>query len=596
MSGHKRKDLTLRLVNLLLASCLIVVACTPPPAAGPDPSGGTGRTASAFPFDWEFRGREPTGVGQNGMVVTADVRATRVGLDVLRSGGNAVDAAVAVGFALAVVLPSAGNIGGGGFMVSRMANGESAALDFREKAPLALLPGHFIDENGRPSNASLNGHLSVGVPGTVAGLAEAHRRHGSQPWADLLAPAIDLAQNGFTFTERMNQSLASRAQRLMEYETTQQIFFPGGAPPRVGSTFRQPLLAQTLRLIAQEGKDAFYRGRTADLIVREMAAGGGLISHEDLSRYRAVWRDPIMFDYRGYTIISMPPPSSGGIALAEILNVLEGYNIRRSGWHTVETIHLMTESFRRAFADRNYYLGDPDFVEMPVERLTSDEYARELRTTIARSRASSSEQFNRVPVSEGTNTTHYSIVDAQGNAVALSYTINSAYGSGVVVRGAGFFLNNEMDDFTVRVGYANQFGLVQSESNLVAPERRPLSAMAPTIVVDSAGQLRLVLGSPGGPKIITAVAQVIMNVVDHGMGVRSAVDAPRVHHQLLPDELQFETRGVHSVVLGTLGQMGHEIYPGRGHFGAVQAILRAPDGTLYGANDPRRSGGRALGY
>jgi gamma-glutamyltranspeptidase/glutathione hydrolase len=540
---------------------------------------------------------DPIGTGTQGMVSTTDVRATRVGIDVLQSGGNAIDAAIAVGFALAVVHPSAGNIGGGGFAVVRMADGETASLDFREKAPLLLTPEEYQDDEGKPTDDSRIGHLAVGVPGTVAGLAELHERFGSLSWRELVAPAIDLAENGFTVTESLNRGLARRASLLTRFETTQQVFYPNGEPPRVGSNFRQPLLAQTLGLIAAEGRNAFYRGQIADLIVEEMREGGGLIRHEDLSRYQAVWRDPITFDYRGHTVISMPPPSSGGITIAEILNILEGYDLGSMGFNSFDAIHLMTESFRRAFADRNYYLGDPDYVNIPVAELISDEYAAELRASISRGRASPSEQFNRVPVlGEGNNTTHYSIVDGQGNAVAVTYTLNSGYGSGVTVGRAGFLLNNEMDDFTVRPGYPNQFGLIQGEANLVGPGRRPLSAMTPTIVVDPARQLRLVVGSPGGPRIITAVAQVIINVLDFGMDVRTAVDAPRIHHQLLPDVIELENNGLDLPTRADLLSAGHEIAANSGYFGDIQLIIRESNGMLYGASDPRHEDGRALGY
>ena len=524
------------------------------------------------------------------MVVTADSRATRVGLDVLQSGGNAVDAAVAVGFALAVVHPRAGNIGGGGFMVIRTADGGVAALDFRETAPLAATPDRYLDIEGNVTDEIERGHMSVGVPGTVKGLAEAHANYGSLDWDDLLAPAIDLAENGFTVTTSLHEDLTSKQSLLERYESTRETFLPGGSPPRIGTRFRQPDLGRTLREIAVEGSDAFYRGRIADLIVQEMQRGGGLMTYEDLSRYRAVWRDPIRFDYRGRTVLSLSPPSSGGVTLAQILNILEGYDLRPLGFGTAQTIHLLVEASRRAFADRNYYLGDPDFVQAPIERLISDVYATEQRSTISRSRASDSEFFNRVPVQEGVNTTHYSIVDSQGNAVAVTYTINSFFGSGVVVRAAGFFLNNEMDDFTVRPGVANQYDLIQGDENLVAPGKRPLSSMDPN------GALLMVLGSPGGPRIITALAQTIINVVDFGMDARTAVDAPRVHHQLWPDEILFEDQGVDGRTAGQLAQMGHEIQPNSGYFGSVQLILRDADGELVGAADPRREGGRALGY
>lgn len=582
----------MRFLSFVLAFGLIL-ACAPPPA-GP---GGAGPGRGAFPFDWEFRGLDPVGEGTQGMVSTTDIRATRVGVDILQAGGSAVDAAVAVAFALAVVLPEAGNIGGGGFAVVRMADGEVAALDFRETAPLVLMPQHYLDPQGRPTDDSRVGHLAVGVPGSVAGLAELHQRYGSLPWEDLVEPAIDLAENGFTVTERLNRGLAAKSSLLTKFETTKEVFFPGGEPARVGSNFRQPLLAATLRLIASEGKNAFYRGRIADLIVEEMREGGGLITYEDLSRYQAKWREPISFEYRGHTVISMPPPSSGGVTLAEILNILEGYNLSAMGFNTFESVHLIVEAFRRAFADRNFYLGDPDYVDMPVARLISDAYADELRASISRSRASSSESFNRVPVlSEGMNTTHFSIVDAQGNAVALTTTINSGFGSGVTVGRAGFLLNNEMDDFTVRAGYPNQFGLIQSDNNLVGPGRRPLSAMTPTVVLDPQGELRLVVGSPGGPRIITAVAQTIINVIDFGMDVRTAVDAPRVHHQLLPDEIEIERKGLDSITLSELVAAGHIVSPQSGYFGDIQLIIRQPTGILYGAADSRREGGRALGY
>jgi gamma-glutamyltranspeptidase/glutathione hydrolase len=581
----------MRSFKILTALC-IFAACTPP-ATGPGLAGGR----VVFPIDWEFRGLDPIGTGTQGMVATTDVRATRVGIEVLQAGGNAVDAAIAVGFALAVVHPSAGNIGGGGFAMLRMADGEAVALDFREKAPLSLVPEVYLDEEGRPTDQSRIGHLAVGVPGTVAGFAELYERYGSLPWNELVAPAIDLAENGFTVTQGLNRGLAARASRLTQFETTAQVFYPGGEPPRVGSNFQQPMLGGTLRQIAADGKNAFYRGQIADLIVEEMREGGGLITHEDLSRYQAVWREPITFEYRGHTVISMSPPSSGGITVAEILNILEGYDLGSMGFNSFDAIHLTVESFRRAFADRNYFLGDPDYTNIPVAELISDEHAAELRASISRSRASPSEQFNRVPVlSEGNNTTHYSIVDGQGNAVAVTYTLNSGYGSGVTVSRAGFLLNNEMDDFTVRAGYPNQFGLVQGDANLVGPGRRPLSAMTPTIVTDTQGQLRLVLGSPGGPRIITAVAQVIINVIDFGMDVRTAVDAPRVHHQLLPDVIELENDGLDLLTRSELISAGHEVAANSGYFGDVQLIIRDANGMMYGAADPRHEDGRAIGY
>lgn len=582
----------MRRLTLLIAA-LGLVACTPPPSAGPVATSGR----AGFPFDWSFRGHDPIGTGRQGMVSTTDIRATRVGLDILQAGGNAVDAAVAVGFALSVVHPAATGLGGGGFIVLRTADGEVAALDFRETAPLLATPDKYLDLEGRPTSASQLGHLAAAVPGTVAGLAEVHERYGSLPWAVLIQPAVGLADAGFTVTERLNRALAEKQQTLEQFQATRQLFYPGGEAPRIGSNFRQPMLAATLRMIAAEGERAFYRGRIADLIVQEMRLGGGAITLDDLARYQPKWRDPILFRYRDHTVISMPPPSSGGVTLAEILNVLEGYDIRGLGFNTPETIHLTVEAFRRAFADRNYHLGDPDFVDMPIAELISDDYAAQLRATISRGRATPWQQINRVPLlSEGNNTTHYSIVDGEGNAVAVTFTINTSFGSGVVVTSAGFFLNNEMDDFTLRAGHANYFGLVQGDANSLEPGRRPLSSMTPTIVLGPTDELRAVLGSPGGPKIITTVAQVIINIVDFGMDVRTAIDAPRVHHQLLPDELKFEDRGADATTLGALAQMGHEIYPNAGYFGDVQLILRETDGALFGASDPRSDDGRALGY
>jgi gamma-glutamyltranspeptidase/glutathione hydrolase len=584
-----------RVPAILATLVLLLTSCTPPPQPGPAGTATAGRVN--MPFDWEFRGMEPIGTGTNGMVSTTDFRATQVGRDVLQAGGNAVDAAVAVGFALAVVHPAAGNIGGGGFAVVRTADGETAALDFREMAPALATPALYLDETGVPTNATRTGHLAVGVPGTVAGLYELHRRFGSRPWRELLEPAIDLAENGFTVTQRLHDGLAVKQTAMSQYETTSQVFYPGGEPPRVGSLFRQPILANTLGLIASGGPTPFYRGEIAELIVAEMRAHDGVLSYQDLLRYEAVWREPISVDYRGHTIISMPPPSSGGVTMAQALNILEGYNLRELGFNSPEALHLMAEAFRRAFADRNYYLGDPDWVDMPIERLTSDEYAMDQRASISRNRASSSESFNRVPVlREGSNTTHFSIIDSAGNAVAITYTLNSSYGSGIVVARAGFFLNNEMDDFTVRAGYANQYGLIESNANLVGPSRRPLSSMTPTIVLDPQGQLLLVTGSPGGPRIITAVTQSLLNVIDYGMDVRTAVDAPRIHHQMLPDQIEYERNGLDETTRGVLLGMGHLVMPNSGYFGDIQLIIRAPDGTLYGASDPRNEDGRALGY
>ncbi len=532
------------------------------------------------------------------MVVTTDELASRVGVDVMKAGGNAVDAAVAVQFALAVVNPEAGNIGGGGFMVVRLADNTAAALDFREKAPLAATRDMYLDARGNLTDASLEGHLSVGVPGSVMGMWEAHQRFGTLPWTDLVAPAVALAE-GFPVTDRFLVSLdPEMVGALARFPTSAAQFLPrDGAPPQVGDTLRQPELAQTLRRIQEHGPDGFYRGRTAELIVAEMKRGGGIITLRDLDTYTAAWREPIWFTYRGHEIVSMPPSSSGGATMAEIANILEGFDLGALPWHGPEMVHLYVEAWRRAYADRNAYLADPDFVEMPIDRMTSMEYADERRATISEDRATPSTEVapGLGAPAEGMHTTHYSIVDGEGNAVAVTTTLNSWYGSKVTVAGAGFVLNNEMDDFAAKPGTPNQYGLVQGEANAVEPGKRMLSAMTPTIVVGPGGHLRMVVGTPGGSTIITTVFQVISNVLDYRMGVVAAVDAPRVHHQHLPDQVFYEGGALSEQTLQTLRDMGYTMVERGGESGDVQAILVEEDGTLRGWSDPRR-GGKAVGY
>lgn len=562
------------------------------------------REVAEFPPGWPFLASARPLIVEHAVVSTTDEVATQVGLEVLRAGGNAVDAAIAVQFALAVVNPEAGNIGGGGFMVVRLADGTTATLDFREKAPLAATRDMFLDEQGNLTDRSVVGHLAAGVPGSVMGMWEAHRRFGTKPWAQLVAPAIRLA-DGLVVHERLARSLRAAEERLRRFESTARIFLPGGRPPEVGDTFRQPDLAATLRRIAENGADGFYRGRTADLIVAEMRRGGGLITHEDLERYTAVWRDPLTFRYRDYTVISMGPPSSGGATMAEIANILEGYDLAEMGFHSPRAIHAFVEAARRAYADRNHYLADPDFVEMPLERMISDAYAAERRRTIDLARATPSREVGpglgpapapgSPPVEESENTTHFSIVDSAGNAVAVTTTINSLYGNLVTVEGAGFLLNNEMDDFAAKPGSPNQFGLVQGEANAIAPGKRMLSAMSPAIVLDPQGRLFLVTGTPGGATIITTVFQVISNVVDFGMNATAAVNAPRLHHQHLPDEVYFEKGGLVPETVAALEGMGHTMTERRSYSGDAHTILVRPDGTLEAAADPRR-GGRAGGY
>lgn len=513
-----------------------------------------------------------------------------------------MDAAVATHFALAVVNPEAGNIGGGGFLVVRMADGTTASLDFRETAPMAATRDMFLDAAGEPTGASVAGHLATGIPGSVAGMWEAHRRFGTLPWGELLQPAIHLAE-GIVVHQRLAESLRGHAGALDDHPAAAAVFLPGGSAPRVGDRLVQTDLAETLRRISREGKNGFYRGRTAALVEAEMRRGGGIMTAADLARYEARWREPIRFTYRGHEVISMPPPSSGGATLAEMLEILEGYDLRAMGHNSARHAHLFAEAARRAYADRNAYLADPDFVPQPIARMTSEAYAAERRANISPNRAtpSSSVQpgMGAAPAGvgargEGTHTTHYSIVDAAGNAVAVTTTINSLYGNRVVVAGAGFFLNNEMDDFSAKPGTPNQFGLVQGEANAIQPGKRMLSAMTPIIVVDPAGRLKLVTGTPGGSTIITTVAQIVSNVVDFGMEAGVSTSAPRLHHQHLPDTLRYERGGLAPEVATALREMGHALSERPGFQGDVQTVMVLADGTLAGVAD-RRRGGAAVG-
>lgn len=564
-------------------------------------AGCQGSPSVSFPDAWPYDAGEAPVYGRQGMVVTTDAYASQVGVEILQAGGQAVDAAIAASFALAVVNPEAGNIGGGGFMVVRLADGRASALDYRERAPLAASREMYLDEEGELTDASIVGHLAVGVPGTVAGLWEAHQRFGRLPWAELVAPAMALAE-GFQVRERQARQIRMAEEGLRLFPSTQATFLPGGRPPEVGETFRQPELAATLGRIASRGRDGFYRGRTADLIVAEMERGGGIITHEDLVAMEAVWRDPIQVTYRGHTLISMPPTSSGGATLAATAKILEGFDLGSMDYHSPEHVHLLAEAWKRAYADRNTYLADPDFVEIPLDRMISSEYGARRRSTISLHGATPSVEVGPGlgPTDQG-ETTHLSVVDGDGNAVSVTTTINSFFGSKVTVTEAGFILNNEMDDFSARPGYPNQYGLVQGEANAIEPGKRMLSAMTPTIVEDSRGELLLVLGSPGGATIITNVFQQISNVVDFGMGIRQAVNAPRLHHQHLPDQIEIEAGSLPFHVVSALEGLGHEVeergragavYP---YIGDVQAIQRLADGRLAGASDHRR-GGAAVGY
>ena len=525
------------------------------------------------------------------MVVSGHPLASAVGVQILKDGGNAVDAAVAVGFALEVVHPEAGNIGGGGFMVFRDSAGVTRALDYRETAPAAATHDMYLDSAGNPTEASITGYLASGVPGSVAGMYEAWKKYGHLPWAKLLAPAIALAE-GHVIDEHRSRAIEYDRDRLGQFPASAAAFLVDGHAPAAGSTVRHPDLARTLRLIADSGADAFYRGQIADLIVGEMQRGHGLITKADLAAYRAKWRTPVGISYRGYRIYSMPPASSGGVTMAEIFNILSGYD-SLPAFGSTRYVHLEAEAMRRAFIDRNQWLGDPDFVKMPLERLLSAAYAGQLRAQIQPDRATPTPPFQARPPESG-QTTHYSVVDDHGNAVAITTTLNNSFGSAVTVTGAGFLLNDEMDDFASAPGKPNMYGLVQGEQNAIAPGKRMLSAMTPSVVLDPEGKLFMVVGTPGGPTIITSVYQVIANVIDQHMTLAAAVEAPRIHQQALPDSIFYERGGLSDAVVDSLRAMGYGMKQRRGYSGDIAAIERTSTGWV-GVADPRAGGG-AAGY
>jgi gamma-glutamyltranspeptidase/glutathione hydrolase len=535
------------------------------------------------------------------MVVTDAGLATRVGVEVLRSGGNAVDAAVATAFALAVVYPGAGNVGGGGFMVARV-DGAVHALDFRETAPAAATHDTFAAKDKDTSKAggdSRVGHLASGVPGSVAGLWEAHQKLGSKKktWAELLAPAIKLAEEGFTVDAEFTRSLGENAKRLKKYPASVALFFPDDAPLKTGSTWKNPDLAAVLKRVADKGPKGFYEGPTAELLVADMKRGGGMITAADMAAYRAKWRTPITFSYRGNQIVSMPPPSSGGLTLAMIGHILEGYDLHAMPWHSPSELHYIFEAMRRAFIARNAKLGDPDFVKNPVDELLSPAWAAAQRATIKPDRATPTSELEPIaPPSGGAgpHTTNFSVVDDRGNAVALTTTINWFYGSGVTVPGAGFVLNNEMDDFATVPGTANGFGLVQGEPNSVAPGKRMLSSMSPSIVIGKDGHVSLVLGAAGGPTIITSVFEELSSVADHGLSLLAAVNAPRFHEQGQPDVVMHEKGGLADADKKSLEAMGY-VFKERPHIADAPAIGWS-GGVWVGAAEPRRLGALAVGY
>jgi gamma-glutamyltranspeptidase/glutathione hydrolase len=535
---------------------------------------------------------------RHGMVGSTDVHASRAGIDILRQGGNAIDAALAVGFALAVTHPAAGNLGGGGFMVIRFADGRETTIDYREKAPARASRDMFLDGSGEvvPGRSRI-GALAAGVPGSVAGMALAQKRYGRLSLAAVIAPAIALARDGFEVSWALADSLSETQSLLDRFPASARAFRrTDGTPLAAGDRLRQPELAATLQRIAAEGPEAFYTGAIADLIVAEMQRSGGLITKEDLAGYSATEREPVVGTYRGHRIVSMPPPSSGGIALVQLLHILETYPLRDYGHNSSRTIHLVAEAARRVYADRSEWLGDPEFFAVPVAGLLSRPYAAHLRRGISETRATPSRDVKpgQPRGFEHSDTTHYSVVDADGNAVATTTTLNGSYGNGQMVPGAGFLLNNEMDDFSAKPGVPNMFGLVGGEANAVAPGKRMLSSMTPAILVKD-GRTQLVVGSPGGSRIITTVLQVVLNSVEFGMTVQEAVDAPRFHHQWLPDAIRLERRGFPADVVTALEAMGHDITYGD-DMGDVHAIaIDHATGLRLGASDPRLDG-RTLGY
>ena len=546
--------------------------------------------------------REPVRA-PHGMVASTNEVASRVGVDIMKRGGNAVDAAIAVAFALAVTHPAAGNLGGGGFMMIRLKNGTATAIDYREMAPAATHRDVYLDKNGNlieGEGGSLVGYRAAGVPGTVRGMELALKKYGSGKltWAQLVEPARQLAANGFTVTYSLARSLQGTQEYLSKYAETSRIYLRGHNYFKEGEIFRQPELATTFARLQRSGPNEFYEGETARLIVADMKRNNGLMTMEDLHGYVAKERTPVRGSYRGHEIISMPPPSSGGAVLIQMLNILEGFDLQKLEANSSDRYHLMAESMRRAFADRAEYMGDSDFVKVPVAGLIDKAYATTLRATINTDRASTSAEVRagRPAGYESDDTTHFTVVDAEGNAVSNTYTLNNSYGSAAVVKGTGILLNDEMDDFAAKPGTPNLYGLIQGERNAVAPRKRPLSAMTPTIVLRKDGSLWFTVGSPGGPTIINTVLCVITNVIDYEMNIQQAIDFPRIHHQWLPDELVGEPFGLSGDTQRALTARGHKLAKLRYLGDAEGIMIEEKTGMRLGATDPRRSDGQAVGY
>src|SRR5450631_2782860 len=542
---------------------------------------------------------------EHGMVVTAHQLASRVGVDILKEGGNAVDAAVAVGYALAVVYPAAGNLGGGGFMTIQLSDGRKTFLDFRETAPKGATANMYLDKDGNViKGLSTKGHLAVGVPGSVSGMEYAREKYGTMKRADLIAPALQLAEDGFALDQGDVDLLLTATMDFQEDPASAAIFLNNGKPFQVGEKLVQHELAETLREISKRGTDGFYKGWVGSAIAASSQAGKGLITQEDLDGYKTRELAPVECDYRGYHVVSAPPPSSGGVIICEILNVLEGYPLKELGYHSAEAVHYQIEAMRHAYVDRNSYLGDPDFVKNPLDRLLDKGYAEKVRAAIDPAKAGVSRELKPgVPPHEGINTTHYSIVDNQGNAVSVTYTLNDWFGAKVTAANTGILLNDEMDDFTAKLGVPNLYGLVQGQANSITPGKRPLSSMSPTIV-SREGKPVMVIGTPGGSRIITVVVHCILNVVDYGMNIQEAIDAPRFHQQWLPETTNVETFALSPDTRKILVDMGHKLGDPQPPGHAAGILVGAPslngkargNERFYGANDPRRGTGLALGY
>ncbi|HJT68347.1 MAG TPA: gamma-glutamyltransferase [Pyrinomonadaceae bacterium] len=546
--------------------------------------------------------REPVR-GRHGMVASTNEVASRVGVEIMKRGGNAVDAAIAVAFALQVTHPAAGNLGGGGFMMIRLKNGRTTAIDYREMAPAAAHRDVYLDKNGNlieGEGGSLVGYRAAGVPGTVRGMELALKKYGSGKltWSQLIEPARQLAANGFAVTYELARSLHGSREYLSQYPETKRIYLRNGNFYKEGELFRQPELAATFSRLQRSGPNEFYEGDTARLIAADMKRHNGLMTLDDLRGYVAKERTPVRGSYRGYEIISMPPPSSGGAVLIEMLNILEGYDLSKLEASSSDRYHLMAEAMRRAFADRAEYMGDSDFVKVPVAGMIDKVYAARLRSTINTERASNSAEVRagRPAGYESEETTHFTVVDAEGNAVANTYTLNNSYGSAAMAKGTGLLLNDEMDDFAAKPGTPNMYGLIQGERNAVAPKKRPLSAMTPTIVLRKDGSFWFTVGSPGGPTIINTVLCVITNVIDYDMNIQDAIDAPRIHHQWLPDELVGEPSGFSSDTQRALTSRGHTLGKLRYLGDAEGIMIEQKTGVRLGATDPRRSDGLAVGY